>query len=72
MTERLHEATLEADAPLVTVAVRAFNSRRFIRAALEGAVAQTYRPLEIVVCDDSINRTGAGLPLLGRDIFDAR
>ena len=72
MTERLHEATLEADALLVTVAVRAFNSRRFIRAALDGAVAQAYRPLEIVVCDDSINRTDAGLPLLGRDIFDAR
>jgi glycosyltransferase involved in cell wall biosynthesis len=42
----------EASAPLVTVALRAFNSRQFIRAALDGAVAQTYRPLEIVVCDD--------------------
>ena len=42
----------EASAPLVTVALRAFNSRQFIHAALDGAVAQTYRPLEIVVCDD--------------------
>jgi glycosyltransferase involved in cell wall biosynthesis len=45
-------AISEASAPLVTVALRAFNSRQFIRGALDGAVAQTYRPLEIVVCDD--------------------
>jgi glycosyltransferase involved in cell wall biosynthesis len=52
MVGKLYETTPRAGAPLVTVAVRAFNSRRFIRAALDGAVAQTYRPLEIVVCDD--------------------
>jgi Glycosyl transferase family 2 len=52
MTDGSNEATLDADGPLVTVALRAFNSRRFIRTALDGAVAQTYRPLEIVVCDD--------------------
>jgi glycosyltransferase involved in cell wall biosynthesis len=52
MTSDLNVAAPEARAPLVTVAVRAFNSRQFIRAALDGAVAQTYRPLEIVICDD--------------------
>jgi glycosyltransferase involved in cell wall biosynthesis len=52
MTDWLNEAILDADGPLVTVALRTFNSRGFIRAALDGAVAQTYRPLEIVVCDD--------------------
>src|SRR5919109_1808997 len=52
MTSNLNVSAPEARAPLVTVAVRAFNSRQFIRAALDGAVAQTYRPLEIVVCDD--------------------
>ena len=39
-------------APLVSFCVKCFNQRRFIGAALEGAFAQTYRPLELVVSDD--------------------
>ena len=39
-------------APLVSFCVKCFNQRRFIGAALEGAFAQTYRPLEVVVSDD--------------------
>ncbi|MFK3791314.1 glycosyltransferase [Pseudomonas piscis] len=39
-------------APLVSIVIPAFNSRFFAQ-ALESALAQTYQPLEIVVCDDS-------------------
>jgi hypothetical protein len=38
--------------PLVTIAIPAFNPR-FFDECLASAVAQTYEPLEIVVCDDS-------------------
>jgi len=38
--------------PLVTFAIIAFNQEEYIRAAVEGAFAQTYSPLEIVVSDD--------------------
>jgi len=40
------------DRPLVTFAVFAYNQERFIRQAVEGAFAQTYSPLEIVLTDD--------------------
>lgn len=36
----------------VTAGVKCFNNVRYIREALESAFSQTYRPLEIVVCDD--------------------
>lgn len=39
--------------PLVTFALFAYNQERFIREAVEGALAQTYSPLEIVLSDDS-------------------
>jgi hypothetical protein len=71
MVGKLYETTPRAGAPPVTGAFRGFNSRRFIRAALDGPVAQTHRALGIVVCDDSINRTGATLSLLERNMFDA-
>jgi len=38
--------------PLISFCVKSYNQRQYLRAALEGAFAQTYRPLEIVVCDD--------------------
>jgi cellulose synthase/poly-beta-1,6-N-acetylglucosamine synthase-like glycosyltransferase len=38
---------------LVTFAVFAYNQERFVREAIEGAFAQTYHPLEIVLSDDS-------------------
>lgn len=38
--------------PLVTFAVISYNHERFIAEALEGALAQTYSPLEVVVSDD--------------------
>jgi len=37
---------------LITVGLKACNQREYIAAAIEGAFAQTYRPLEIVVSDD--------------------
>lgn len=46
--------------PLVTFAVIAYNQEAFIRAAIEGAFAQTYAPLEIILSDDlSPDRTFA-------------
>ena len=36
----------------VTAGVKCYNNVRHVRAALESAFAQSYRPLEIVVSDD--------------------
>lgn len=38
--------------PLVSFAVLAYRQERFIRAAIEGAFAQTHEPLEIILSDD--------------------
>ena len=44
--------------PLVTFALFAYNQEKFIREAVEGAFAQTYEPLEIILSDDcSTDRT---------------
>ena len=49
-----------AGRPLVTFAILAYNHERFIGAAVEGALAQSYEPLEIIVSDDaSTDRTFA-------------
>ena len=46
--------------PLVTFAVIAYNQEQYIREAIEGAFAQTYSPLEIILSDDcSPDRTFA-------------
>ena len=46
------------DRPLVTFAIFAYNQEKFIREAVEGAFAQTYEPLEIILSDDcSSDRT---------------
>jgi glycosyltransferase involved in cell wall biosynthesis len=39
--------------PLVTLALFAYNQEQFIREAVEGAFAQTYSPLEIILSDDA-------------------
>jgi glycosyltransferase involved in cell wall biosynthesis len=41
------------DRPLITFALFAYNQEKFIREAVEGAFAQTYSPLEIILSDDS-------------------
>jgi hypothetical protein len=38
--------------PLVTIIVISFNYGRFLRTAIDSALAQTYRPLEVIVVDD--------------------
>ena len=46
------------DRPLVTFALFAYNQEEYIREAIEGAFAQTYEPLEIILSDDcSSDRT---------------
>jgi Glycosyl transferase family 2 len=48
----------QKDEPLLTFALVGYNQERFIREALEGALAQTYSPLEIILSDDcSSDRT---------------
>lgn len=44
--------------PLVTFALFAYNQEEYIREAVEGALSQTYEPLEIILSDDcSTDRT---------------
>jgi len=46
------------DRPLVTFALFAYNQEQYIREAVEGAFAQIYEPLEIILSDDcSSDRT---------------
>jgi len=46
------------DRPLVTFVVLAYNQEEYIREAVDGAFAQTYSPLEIILSDDcSTDRT---------------
>ena len=48
----------QAERPLVTFALFAYNQEKYIREAVEGAFAQTYEPLEIILSDDcSTDRT---------------
>ncbi len=37
----------------ITAGVKCYNNAKYIRAAVESAFAQTYRPLEIVISDDA-------------------
>lgn len=44
--------------PLITFALFAYNQEKYIREAVEGALAQTYSPLQIILSDDcSSDRT---------------
>jgi Glycosyl transferase family 2 len=38
--------------PPLSIVVTNYNYGRFLRAAIDGALAQTYRPLEVIVVDD--------------------
>lgn len=49
---------MSEERPLVTFALFAYNQERFVREAVEGAFAQDYSPLEIILSDDcSTDRT---------------
>lgn len=51
-------ATRNIERPLVTFALFSYNQEKYIREAVEGAFAQTYEPLEIILSDDcSTDRT---------------
>jgi glycosyltransferase involved in cell wall biosynthesis len=55
---RAESAERISQRPLVTFALFAYNQERYIREAIEGAFAQTYEPLEIILSDDcSTDRT---------------
>ena len=48
------------DSSLISCIVPVFNGERYVREALESILAQTHRPLEIIVADDgSSDGTGA-------------
>jgi len=51
----MSDAKVNQDRPLVTFALFAYNQERYIREAVEGAFAQTYEPLEIILSDDCSN-----------------
>jgi glycosyltransferase involved in cell wall biosynthesis len=62
MTESvIHKVSAQTDTespPLISFCLIAYNQERFIREAVEGAFAQTYSPLEIILSDDcSTDRT---------------
>jgi glycosyltransferase involved in cell wall biosynthesis len=40
------------DKPLISFSISCYNQESFIREAVEGALSQTYSPLEIVISDD--------------------
>jgi glycosyltransferase involved in cell wall biosynthesis len=40
------------DAPLVSIIINNYNYAGFLGAAIESALAQTYRPIEVIVVDD--------------------
>ncbi len=40
------------DRPLLTFILLAYNQERYIAEAVEGALGQTYSPLEIILSDD--------------------
>ncbi len=50
--EREAQPIEPARSPLVTVVVPTFNRIRYLKEALESAIAQTYRAIEIIVSDD--------------------
>jgi glycosyltransferase involved in cell wall biosynthesis len=45
-------AQAEEPRPLVSIIIDNFNYARFLRAAIDSAIAQTYAPVEVIVVDD--------------------
>jgi GT2 family glycosyltransferase len=60
MTEPVPILEPAAEPPLATLFITAYNQEDYVAAAIDGAFAQTWRPLEIVMSDDgSADRTYA-------------
>lgn len=58
MSENRAESLKLKERPLVTFLLLAYNQEKYIEEAIEGALSQTYFPLEIIVSDDcSTDRT---------------
>lgn len=52
--EVVNSSSSNCDAPvLVTVVLMAYNQEKFIRESIQGALKQTYSPLEIIISDDA-------------------
>ena len=47
--------------PLVTIVIPVYNGARFLREAVESALGQTYRPVEIVAVDDGSTDDSAAI-----------
>lgn len=47
--------------PLVSCIIPAYNGERYLRETLESIIAQTYRPIEIIVADDGSTDSTAAL-----------
>ena len=43
---------MKEEHPLVSFCIPTYKQAPFVAAALESAFAQTYKPLEIIICDD--------------------
>jgi len=52
MLEKNVSEIINYENPLVTLAVFSYNQENYIRDAVEGALAQDYSPLEIIISDD--------------------
>lgn len=55
--------------PMITVVIPSFNRATTLGAAIEGVLAQTWRPLEVIVVDDgSTDNTPLVVERFGRDV----
>jgi glycosyltransferase involved in cell wall biosynthesis len=55
------------NAPLISCIVPVFNGERYLGEALDSILAQTYRPLEVVVVDDGSAEGAAAVVARYRD-----
>lgn len=53
LTTKVEDQIAESDQPLVSICIPTFNGARWIRQCLDSALAQSYKPIEILVIDDA-------------------